>query len=155
MLMTRRLILPLAAILLPALFTACANVYSDSGLITTIHEAIQAELAGGDEPRLNFSEVVPRYWDQLAIVPPYHDPEEAAETLGVDLERLRHTRIEARDDINVIAFLGEGHTVGMVEYPRKKGDFGIAQPILLDRDEAVFSIEQADGELRLRLLENH
>jgi hypothetical protein len=128
---------------------ACANVTSDRGLITTIDEVIQAELADSSSPELNLSEVVYRYWDQVAIVPANHDAEEAAEFLGVDLERVRHTRIEGRDDINVIAFLGEGHTVGMVEYPREKGDFIVDEPILLDRDKAVFKIVKTETGIKL------
>ena len=128
---------------------ACANVTSDRGLIKTIDAAIQEELANSSSPELNLSTVVYRYWDQVAIVPANHDAEEAAEFLGVDLERVRHTRIEGRDDINVIAFLGEGHTVGMVEYPREKGDFIVDEPILLDRDQAVFTIVKTGTGIKL------
>ncbi|MCB0636112.1 MAG: hypothetical protein KDC54_05820 [Lewinella sp.] len=131
--------------------TACANVTSDRGLITTIDDAIQAEIARSPAPKLNLSEAVNRYWDQVAIIPPRHDPEEAAEALGVDLERVRHTRIEARDDINVIAFLGEGVTVGMVEFPREKADFIVSEPVLLNRDDAIFTILQMPEGIQLIL----
>ena len=73
-------------------------------------EALEARLLGAAETErriVDLSEVVDGAWDRACIIGPYTSPEAAQEAMGFAWDGIRRSGIANRDDVWLLAFLGD------------------------------------------------
>ncbi|WP_299315060.1 hypothetical protein [uncultured Aquimarina sp.] len=113
------------------------SIESDLSLKTKLDEIILS-----NQTEINFDKIADFEWDQLLILPPYSITKKIEEKLSIDLSIVKNSKIESRDDINLLAFLKDGKAIIKVNYPRYPGDFTIDDYIITSRKNAIFTIKQ-------------
>lgn len=89
-----------------------------------VSRSIGGTVAGGPGTRLAFVDHAQFPWDKACIFAPYTPGNVIQATTGVQDSTQQTHDIGARDDIDLLLFIHDGHIARSVAHPRKYGDFG-------------------------------
>ena len=143
----------LCLVLATGLLTGCAGKTGEGQFAADLGAAFQN--LHGDHDHLTLAHITRFGWDRMIVFSANTPASQIAKTLGIPLpDAIRNTRIEERNDINLMIFL-QGDTITQVStIPRNVVDFIDAiDGVTLSNANAVFAKAAAGKTLMLAALD--
>ncbi|MFA9397214.1 MAG: hypothetical protein ACERKV_02980 [Clostridiaceae bacterium] len=120
------------------------KIQEDQSLITNI----QSE--ANTSSYLDLDTVTDFKWDEVYIIPPYSVPETIIKDNNLKWTNINQS-IKYHDNINLIVFTLNKTVVSYVNLPRNIVDFSLVRSIKLNKNEAIFSIDKTEDEIKLNI----
>lgn len=104
-----------------------------------LHLLIMNELKQGQDLKINFSNVKPRYdWNRICIFTPYTDEKAADLLVGAETHLDMYSDLKSSDSLHVIAVFQDKSMSNYTKMPRSEMDFDLKFSECFDRNNAVF-----------------
>jgi hypothetical protein len=127
----------------------------NTDLKTKLEDIIQQKVDEKNATPIEIKAVTDFAWDKLFIFTPYTPTTVINKTLGFESNEIKKVEMDLREEINLLVFVKDNKLVGLVEFPRRKGDFDkISNADGFSPETAKFTVTVEDrGESWITLIE--
>ncbi|HCC08078.1 MAG TPA: hypothetical protein DEP72_08000 [Clostridiales bacterium] len=121
---------------------------NEEGIIIKVKSIVEM-MQKDNRVTLDFNKLITEDWESMYIFGSYTSYKEIFEVIGFEWEEVYKTNINHDDNINLLLFIDDNKVVKYIEYPISYGDFGKLNADIYSSKNAVFELENINGDIEL------